>query len=287
MAETNKSVIHTSDVRLTLIPNDISTIYLDGNNITKKIQGKHLPFLKLNAYTSDLNKNIVIGSFRWYDENNTSKVYTPDTFAFGNKLNKLAEIVNEQSDTDVYDTWAEKLVKHDNLYDLLDLLGKYDVEKDNIISTYNKYTDMYDYDFSNYIYRAKEEKINTYDDNNCLTVKSPIFKVYTKNKDLKFNLIFRNIPIPMKKIELSSFTKNSIPMYSFVFIYPEYLFRQAGTNELEPEYILSLAYIEAENNDPSDVIFYDYLNSDDELYPISETSNIVTIGNLNNFVNNI
>jgi hypothetical protein len=260
----------------TINPDDYVTLTFDGYTYGGgKVAGSS------NNYFSSLFSYLNYGETKTYNiapiavkitgSDGSSKTILAPVDYIRNKdaLDTIADIyaAKDNTENEEYTTFFDYTAKYANFFQYLDYLHAIG-SNSNIaddISRINSYaTDLYDFGdtdnvgYSKYIYRAARNntdlKFIETGDYARLNKNVPVFTVSIASNDynnIGFNLYVRNIPIPMRKTQIST--------NSFIFTYPEYLLN-AGSVGVWDE----TAYIAADRSvdDITKFTFgYSYLDS--------------------------
>lgn len=209
-----------------------------------------LPFTFLNY---SVTNPIYIGVLNMYD-NNILKYYSIDTLINKSVLQNLGNYYAEKTIDDYSNNNLYINLTYKNFYDVLKFTKIFASNNITYKDSLTKYSDLYDTDFSKYIYRAKYNLTKTII-NGESKIFYPIFSVESSHDDLECFVYIRNIPIYYKKF-ITSYHNNK---YNYIFIYPEYLL----TNQ--QQYIDSIQKIKF-NYSENIVINYSYLK-DQQLIP--------------------
>ena len=207
--------------------------------------------LTLDWDTSLYDNNIYLGYF-----NDTSAADNNiDLLVNSSNLENIKQYLSEQDNKDYTIDSLNFYLLYKDLNSAIKFTSilQSDIIYNNINNSMNKYKELYDIEYSKYLYRANR--------NNRLLVTSgelrmndsqefiSIFSVDTNNQNLECDLYIRNIPIPFKK--WMSSVQNGL--YHFIFIAPNYILKNYT------QYIKAIQKIKF--NDTSNIyINYSYLD---------------------------
>lgn len=254
-------------------------------------------------FSTENNNVLYIGAFNYsFDEKNQNTI---DNIRNYSSLNSIEEYFSKNSGVETTSSDIfEYAFNKGKLYDIYPLLQQYSDDL-SIKSEYQNLDDLYDFDFSKFIYRAspnnslslnnltEDIKINSdislksyYKsiDNNNPGIPS-VFMYKTNNSDPKFFLSCRNIYIPCKRIQVS-LNEGS---YTFIFIFPEYMLKAGDSlNGIKEIFYYSSAIFSTED---TPTIYYSYAH-DSSLYPENDLFSYFSddlkdnLGTLNGFIFN-
>lgn len=244
-------------------------IYTDEN--LKEVL-KEYKFTDVQDSSELSHAEITIGGFNYNFEDKA--INNVDNIRNSTELFNI-NILYSKNPSNPGNTWLEYLFNNTALFNIYPVLQQFADAGESISDQYLNFADLYDFDFSKYIYRANPNNTLNFTNlnqdiyvNTNITLKSyseekiPVFMYKTTNPDIMFFLSCRNIYIPYKKI-LSAQINGE---YTYIFIYPEYMFKNNTGNTLHGmkeilEY--SSAIFSTEKNV---TIKYSYIK-ENELYP--------------------